>query len=271
MRFDAAQRRQPIRGEPNVQGSQVALSDRPVRARFAHSGDVRVRRQPAISTIGTPHRTGSRGVHPLPRAAGPTAGDWSCAQARGIGAAVRRSRDADMPAPWSSGADNSRPAAEGDGAATSGWTNGRTLPRDLCLQLTPRLRADESRIVDVCDETPRPPTMVAAVSGAAAIPEPERARRVSEPGWIGGSAVKLRQVDSLSQLRSLVDMAARRRGGDGYLHELAVWSGRHVSRAGVSARSIPQPMPRRRCRLGCSPARRWRSPQIRSRPTRTPS
>ena len=59
----------------------------------------------------------------------------------------------------------------------------------------------------------------------------------------GCSAVKLlRQVDSLSQLRSLVDMAARRRGGDGeHLHELAVWSGRHVSRAGVPARSIPQP------------------------------
>ena len=54
--------------------------------------------------------------------------------------------------------------------------------------------------------------------------------------------MKLRRVDSLSQLTSLVDMAARRRGGDGeYLHELAVWSGRHVSRAGVPARSIPQP------------------------------
>ena len=216
MRFDAAQRRQPIRGEPNAR-----LADRIV---------ILPSNEPGSRTRAMFGCDGSQPYRPLGLRIGQAREEFihfheqpdqqlaigRCAQARGIGSARLFGARAMTTCRLLglSGADNSRPAAEGDGAATSGWTNGRTLPRDLCLQLTPRLRADESRIVDVCDETPRPPTMVAAVSGAAAIPEPVRARRVSEPGW-GCSAVKLRRVDSLSQLTSLVDMAARRRGGDG--------------------------------------------------------
>ena len=215
MRFDAAQRRQPIRGEPNVHGSQIALSYCPVMNQVRALG--RCSGATAASHIDHRDSASDRLARSSSTSTSSRTNRWRLVVAPKRGGSARLFGARAMPTCrllGLSGADNSRPAAEGDGAATSGWTNGRTLPRDLCLQLTPRLRADESRIVDVCDETPRPPTMVAAVSGAAAIPEPVRARRVSEPGW-GGSAVKLRRVDSLSQLTSLVDMAARRRGGDG--------------------------------------------------------
>lgn len=55
------------------------------------------------------------------------------------------------------------------------------------------------------------------------------------------AGVTLRHVDDVTGLKRLVDEAARRHGSDhGYLAELATWSGRYASTAGVPARSVPE-------------------------------
>ena len=52
----------------------------------------------------------------------------------------------------------------------------------------------------------------------------------------------LRRLEDLATLRALVTEAAfRHRSDREYLVELAVWSGRYASTAGVPARSVPGP------------------------------
>lgn len=54
------------------------------------------------------------------------------------------------------------------------------------------------------------------------------------------AGVQLRRVDDLVGLTRLVNAAAHRHGADaGYLAELATWSGRYGSTAGVPAHSVP--------------------------------
>ncbi|KWX68713.1 nitroreductase family protein [Mycobacterium sp. NAZ190054] len=56
------------------------------------------------------------------------------------------------------------------------------------------------------------------------------------------AGVMLRRIDDLEGLTRLVNAAAHRHGADpGYLTELATWSGRYASTAGVPARSAPGP------------------------------
>lgn len=54
------------------------------------------------------------------------------------------------------------------------------------------------------------------------------------------AGVSLRRVESLAALHAAVDRAVRAHLDDhGYLHELATWSGRHGSVAGVPAANVP--------------------------------
>jgi nitroreductase len=56
------------------------------------------------------------------------------------------------------------------------------------------------------------------------------------------AGVMLRQIDALADLKSIVAQAAWRHATDyDYLSELARWSGRYASTAGVPARSTPEP------------------------------
>jgi hypothetical protein len=58
------------------------------------------------------------------------------------------------------------------------------------------------------------------------------------------AGVMLRRVDALANLRGLVSQAAWRHGNDyDYLRELATWTGRYASRAGVPARNTPESDP----------------------------
>jgi nitroreductase len=58
------------------------------------------------------------------------------------------------------------------------------------------------------------------------------------------AGVMLREVPSLSKLRQLVAQAVRQHATDhDYLAELAAWSGRHASAAGVPARNTPMSDP----------------------------
>lgn len=58
------------------------------------------------------------------------------------------------------------------------------------------------------------------------------------------SGVTLRRVDELTTLKELVAQAAWQHGNDyEYLTELATWSGRYGSKAGVPARNTPDPDP----------------------------
>ena len=90
------------------------------------------------------------------------------------------------------------------------------------------------------------------VTLAAAIPRRRTDRRLYSP-WpvpradialMGARAaragVMLRQVDTLANLRAIVAKAVRQHAQDhDYLTELATWSGRHGSVAGVPARNTP--------------------------------
>jgi nitroreductase len=58
------------------------------------------------------------------------------------------------------------------------------------------------------------------------------------------AGVMLRRVDALTNLKHLISEAAWRHRTDyDYLSELATWSGRYASTAGVPARSTPEPDP----------------------------
>ncbi len=58
------------------------------------------------------------------------------------------------------------------------------------------------------------------------------------------AGVMLRRVDALANLRGLVSQAAWRHGNDyDYARELAAWSGRYASTAGVPAHSTPESDP----------------------------
>jgi nitroreductase len=58
------------------------------------------------------------------------------------------------------------------------------------------------------------------------------------------AGVMLRRVDALANLRGLVSQAAWRHGNDyDYLGELATWTGRYASMAGVPARNTPESDP----------------------------
>jgi nitroreductase len=58
------------------------------------------------------------------------------------------------------------------------------------------------------------------------------------------AGVTLRRVDAVDHLKSLVSQAASRHATDyDYLRELATWSGRYASTAGVPARSAPESDP----------------------------
>jgi nitroreductase len=100
----------------------------------------------------------------------------------------------------------------------------------------------------------RHPASEADVALAAAIPRRRTDRR--NYGWwpvpqrdialMGARAaragVMLRRADDLDNLRAIVADAARQHHTDyDYLAELATWSGRYASTAGVPARSTPQP------------------------------
>ncbi|HEY2196961.1 MAG TPA: NAD(P)H nitroreductase [Mycobacterium sp.] len=103
-------------------------------------------------------------------------------------------------------------------------------------------------------ELHRSPASGADVALAAAIPRRRTDRR--NYGWwsvpqgdialMGARAaragVTLRRVDALGNLKRIVADAARQHRADyDYLAELAAWSGRYVSTAGVPARNAPQP------------------------------
>jgi nitroreductase len=94
------------------------------------------------------------------------------------------------------------------------------------------------------------------VALAAAIPRRRTDRRYFSswsvpPGDIAlmGSraaraGVKLLRVEDVTGLKEVVTQAARKHAGDSdYLSELAAWSGRHGSLAGVPARNTPAPDP----------------------------
>lgn len=100
----------------------------------------------------------------------------------------------------------------------------------------------------------RYPVTEVDVSLAAAIPRRRTDRRHYSswpvpPGHIAmmgaraaRAGVMLRRVDALSNLRKLITEAASRHAADPeYLAELATWSGRYASTAGVGARSAPEP------------------------------
>ena len=87
---------------------------------------------------------------------------------------------------------------------------------------------------------------------AAAIPRRRTDRRLYSSWLVPGAdialmgaraaraGVMLRQLDSLTELKSLVAVAAFRHATDyDYLTELTSWTGRHGALAGVPARSIP--------------------------------
>ena len=58
------------------------------------------------------------------------------------------------------------------------------------------------------------------------------------------AGVMLRRIDALANLRCLVSQAAWRHGNDyDYLRELATWTGRYASTAGVPARNTPESDP----------------------------
>jgi hypothetical protein len=58
------------------------------------------------------------------------------------------------------------------------------------------------------------------------------------------AGVTMRRVEAISELERLTTQAARRHADDyEYLAELAMWSGRHGSKAGVPARNAPRPDP----------------------------
>jgi nitroreductase len=110
--------------------------------------------------------------------------------------------------------------------------------------------ADPSHLAAV--ELYRYPEAELDVALAAAIPRRRTDRRRFSP-WVvpGGdivlmgaraarAGVMLRRIDALGHLKRLVTDAAWRHAGDTeYQTEMATWSGRHASTAGVPARSIP--------------------------------
>lgn len=56
--------------------------------------------------------------------------------------------------------------------------------------------------------------------------------------------VQMRRVEMSTELKAIVaESVWNHAHDDGYLDELTMWSGRHASRAGVPARSIPNPHP----------------------------
>ncbi len=112
--------------------------------------------------------------------------------------------------------------------------------------------ADPDHLASI--ELHRHPASEADVALAAAIPRRRTDRR--NYGWwsvpqgdialMGARAaragVTLRRVDALDNLKRIVaDAAWQHRTDDDYLAELATWSGRYASTAGVPARSAPQP------------------------------
>ncbi|MBU8831901.1 Acg family FMN-binding oxidoreductase [Mycolicibacterium goodii] len=58
------------------------------------------------------------------------------------------------------------------------------------------------------------------------------------------AGVMLQRIESLSRLHDIVaESIARHAADDGYLRELATWSGKYAATAGVPARSAPKPDP----------------------------
>lgn len=110
--------------------------------------------------------------------------------------------------------------------------------------------ADPSHLAAV--EFHRYPETELDVALAAAIPRRRTDRRRYSP-WLvppgdivlmgaraARAGVMLRRIDALGHLKRLVAEAAWRHAGDAdYQTEIATWSGRHASTAGVPARSIP--------------------------------
>lgn len=105
-------------------------------------------------------------------------------------------------------------------------------------------------------ELHRYPATEVDVTLAAAIPQrhTDRRRYSSRPmpadaiALMGARAaragVMLRRIDAIDNLRQLVAEAALRHAGDSdYATEVAMWSGRHASTAGVPARSVPEADP----------------------------
>ena len=93
----------------------------------------------------------------------------------------------------------------------------------------------------------------ADISLAAAIPRRRTDRRIYSPWPVGagaiasmvalaaGMGVMLRQVDAMDKLNKIVKKAVRDHATNhDYLVELATWSGRYGSRAGVPARNSPE-------------------------------
>jgi nitroreductase len=103
-------------------------------------------------------------------------------------------------------------------------------------------------------ELHRHPAAEADVALAAAIPR-RRTDRRNYGGWpvpqgdvalMGARAaragVMLRRVDGLENLKRIVaDAVSQHRSDYDYVAELATWSGRYASTAGVPARSVPKP------------------------------
>ncbi|MBO0881729.1 MAG: NAD(P)H nitroreductase, partial [Mycobacterium sp.] len=74
--------------------------------------------------------------------------------------------------------------------------------------------------------------------------------------------VKLRQVDAVDKLHTIVTQAVRSHIADReYLAELTMWSGRYASKAGVPARNAPAPD-----RAATMPARQFAGPALRQPP-----
>jgi nitroreductase len=114
--------------------------------------------------------------------------------------------------------------------------------------------ADPSHVAAV--ELYRHPESELDVALAAAIPRRRTDRRrysswLVPPGDIvlmgaraARAGVMLRRIDALGNLKRLVADAAWRHAGDSdYVTEMATWSGRHASTAGVPAHSIPEADP----------------------------
>lgn len=114
---------------------------------------------------------------------------------------------------------------------------------------------DDPRHLAAIELTPHVPDQV-DIALAAAIPR-RRTDRRAYSSWpvakgdiallaarTARSGVMLRQVDAVEKMKDIVAQAISRHANSGdYLRELAIWSGRYGSLAGVPARSTPPPDP----------------------------
>jgi len=81
------------------------------------------------------------------------------------------------------------------------------------------------------------------------------------------AGVTLRRVEELTELAHLVAQAAAQHAGDhAYLAELAIWSGRYASKAGVPARNAPKPDP-----AAALPGRAFAGPALGQAPDAEPA